>query len=226
MLVKKDGVKEKPLMMEKTLATIRRGAMLALGTLLATAPAMGQLVVNEIDYDQSGTDSAEFIEIKNISGGAVNLDPFALELVNGNDDAVYLTIDLPNVNLPAGQYYVVCGDAAIVENCDLDTTPEQNLVQNGAPDALAIVQGASIIDAVSYEGDVAPPYIEGSGVGLEDDPNVTNAGISRFPVSEPEQRRSVVPLFDARRDEQRRHDELRGGGWAPRDLGDPGERSR
>jgi len=168
-------------MMEKTLATIRRGAMLALGTLLATAPAMGQLVVNEIDYDQSGTDSAEFIEIKNISGGAVNLDPFALELVNGNDDAVYLTIDLPNVNLPAGQYYVVCGDAAIVENCDLDTTPEQNLVQNGAPDALAIVQGASIIDAVSYEGDVAPPYIEGSGVGLEDDPNVTNAGISRFP---------------------------------------------
>jgi hypothetical protein len=41
------------------------------------------LVINEIDYDQPSTDTAEFIEIKNISGSSVNLDSYHLDLVNG-----------------------------------------------------------------------------------------------------------------------------------------------
>ena len=49
--------------------------------------AVGQemaLVINEIDYDQPGTDSAEFVEIYNAGGNAVSLDGLTLEFVNGN----------------------------------------------------------------------------------------------------------------------------------------------
>jgi len=142
-----------------------------------------ELVLNEMDYDQSGTDMAEFIEIKNIGSTTVNLDPFAVELVNGSGGGAVIddTIDLPDVDLGAGEYFVICANAATTINCDLDVAPDQNLIQNGAPDAVALVQGSTIIDAVSYEGDTGAPYTEGSGSGLEDDSGINFSGISRFP---------------------------------------------
>ena len=42
-------------------------------TASAVAPT---LVINEIDYDQPGTDNAEFIELKNASPGLINLDNY------------------------------------------------------------------------------------------------------------------------------------------------------
>ncbi len=87
------------------------------------------------------------------------------------------------MTLAAGEYFVVCGDAANVDNCDLDVTPDSNLVQNGAPDAVGLRHNGDLVDAVSYEGDTGAPYTEGSGAGLED-PGTTgsdNLGISRFP---------------------------------------------
>lgn len=134
-------------------------------------PPTPQLVINEIDYDQPGTDTAEFIEIKNNSPFAVSLDGWVLELVNGNAGGavIYQTITLPAVDLAAGAYFVVCGDAANVPNCDLDVTPDSNLIQNGAPDAVGLRFNGNLMDAVSYEGNTGAPYTEGSGVGLEDD---------------------------------------------------------
>ncbi|MDJ1179647.1 Ig-like domain-containing protein, partial [Roseofilum sp. BLCC_M91] len=141
------------------------------------------LVINEIDYDQPGTDTAEFIELKNIGSSPINLDPFDVLIINGTGGGATTaqTIDLPNVNLAAGDYYVISANAANVPNTDLDVTPDTNLIQNGAPDAVALVQGATVIDTVSYEGDTGAPYTEGTGVGLEDDPSVANHGISRVP---------------------------------------------
>ena len=141
--------------------------------------ASAQLVINEIDYDQPSTDTAEFIEIKNISAAPVDLDPFTLELVNGSGGgaSVYNTIDLPLVSLAPGDYFVVCGDPANVANCDLDASPDSNLVQNGGPDAVALMLGASLIDTVSYEGDTAAPFTEGSGAGLVD-PSAAGMGLS------------------------------------------------
>ncbi len=140
----------------------------------------GELVINEIDYDQDGTDAAEFVELKNVGAGPVDLTGFALEFVNGSSVTVYDTIALPSVMLAAGDYYVVCANAATVFDCDLDDGPDTNFIQNGAPDAVALMFGGSIVDTVSYEGDVAG-FVEGSGSGLEDDSNDDNSGISRFP---------------------------------------------
>ena len=53
--------------------------------LLATGrSAVGQLVINEVDYDQPSTDTAEFIELQNVGADAVELSDFTLELINGS----------------------------------------------------------------------------------------------------------------------------------------------
>ena len=56
--------------------------------LVMAAPASAQstsLVVNEVDYDQASTDTAEFLEIKNVASTAINLDPYQLRFVNGGN---------------------------------------------------------------------------------------------------------------------------------------------
>ena len=138
----------------------------------------GDLVVNEVDYDQPSSDSAEFVEIKNTTGSPIDLTGLDLVLVNGADALPYNTIALAGT-LAAGDYFVVCGDAASVANCDLDSSPDTNFIQNGAPDAVAIEFGGTIIDTVSYEGNVGAPYTEGSGTGLDDNSGDGVAGISR-----------------------------------------------
>ena len=89
----------------------------SLALLAFAAPAgaaSSTLVVNEIDYDQPGTDTAEFVELRNVAATAVDLDAYTLQLVNGSTGATYLTFDLPAVALAPGEHYVVCANAATV----------------------------------------------------------------------------------------------------------------
>jgi len=160
------------------------GSMAALILLLSATLVMAQIVINEIDYDQDGTDAAEFLELKNVSANTVDLDGWVVELVNGSGGGavVYLSIALPAYSLAAGDYYVICANTANTIHCDLDVTPDTNLIQNGAPDGVGLRDPNNIlIDAVSYEGDTGAPYTEGSGVGLVDDPAIAYSGISRYP---------------------------------------------
>ena len=149
------------------------------GQTFSGGPALPALVINEIDYDQPGTDTTEFVEIKNNGSAPASLAGWTLQLVNGSNNTVYGSFDLTGFMLGAGDYFVVCANAATVANCDLDVTPDTNLVQNGAPDAVALLFEGTVIDAVSYEGDV-PDFVEGSGAGLEDSPAGTGS-ISRCP---------------------------------------------
>jgi hypothetical protein len=134
------------------------------------------LVINEVDYDQpevGGT--AEFIEIKNKESVAVNLLDYYIELVDGESTAVYQTLPLPDFSLNPDDYFVLC--FAALANCDLEVSGS---IQDGAPDAVALGYGTVLVDVVSYEGDTALPYREGSGVGLEDN-GLGRIGISRYP---------------------------------------------
>ncbi len=94
-----------------------------------TPQPAGALVINEIDYDQPGTDAAEFIELYNNDTVAINLDPYTIVGINGvnGGSANYRTIELPPVTLAPGDYYVVCSNAATVPNCDLDADPNIRL---------------------------------------------------------------------------------------------------
>jgi predicted extracellular nuclease len=168
-------------------AAIALAVLMALLVILLAAPAASavstSLVINEIDYDQPSTDAAEFVEIKNVSAGPITLTGWTLELIQGTGGgaSVYRSFSLSGV-LAAGDYFVVCGNDATVANCDLDVSPDTNLIQNGAPDAVALRDPASaLIDTVSYEGDTGAPYTEGSGSGLFDSSSLDDVGISRLP---------------------------------------------
>ena len=140
------------------------------------------IVINEIDYDQPGADDAEFVELKNIGDSTVNLDNYELELVNGSGGgaSVYQTLDLPDFNLAAGDYYVVCLTGSSVPNCDLEAI---NNIQNGGPDAVGLRFMGDIVDAVSYEGMTGAPYTEGLADALIDNGTTgnDNKSLSRIP---------------------------------------------
>jgi len=149
------------------------------------------LVINEVDYDQPSVDSSEFIELYNSGTSPVNLGDYQVVLVNGNNNTPYDTIALPSQTLIVGGYFVICSSYGTVPLCDLAyPTPAAGFIQNGAPDAIAIqdITTGNIVDAVSYEGSVLPPYVEGNGVPVAESDTATSpaslyryTGISRFP---------------------------------------------
>ncbi len=100
-------------------AVVAAGALLAFPA--AAQAASTSLVINEIDYDQPGADTAEFLEIKNVSGAAIDLDPYIVELVNGNGGARLPDGQLPAASLAAGDHYLICATVATTAGCDLRT---------------------------------------------------------------------------------------------------------
>jgi len=161
------------------------------------------VVINEIDYDQLGFDTAEFVELFNTTTAAVDLTGWSLRLVNGSSvttsSHVFLTINLPNVTLAGGGYYSICGNSgSTLTGCDFQfdnpSFPQAfagtNLLQN-ANDAIALIDNAgAIVDTVSYEGDTFG-YTEGSGIGLSDDNTVNGYGLSRCAIGVDTNRNNV-----------------------------------
>ena len=105
------------------------------------------IIINEVDADQDSTDTAEFVELYSGSGN-VDLTGMVLVFYNGSDDASYEAFDLDGQSTDANGYFVLCGDASNVANCDMDVSPNTNLVQNGA-DAIALYTG----DATDFPND-------------------------------------------------------------------------
>ena len=107
-----------------------------------------ELVINEVDYDQVGTDGNGFVEIHNTGAAAADLADVDLVAVNGGDNAEYDRAALTGT-LAAGGYLAVAIE-----------------LQNGAPDAVALLQGATLVDALSYEGAITAATIGGQTYNL------------------------------------------------------------
>ena len=124
------------------------------------------LVINEVDYDQIMTDTAEFIEIYNPSATTKSLATTVIMLVNGADSTVYATIDLSSVgSIPSQGYLVVAGSMVNVMAPAVKYDPgwTSNEIQNGPPDGIALVDtsGPMLIDALSYEGSITMAQLTG-----------------------------------------------------------------
>lgn len=124
------------------------------------APPLPPILINEIDADNPGTDSVEFIELFDGGVGNTSLDGLVLVLYNGNGDAVYDAIDLDGFATDANGFFVV--GSANVPNVDLVAFTTNGL-QNGA-DAVALYLGDAadfpdgtpvttnnLIDAIVYD---------------------------------------------------------------------------
>ena len=114
--------------------------------------------INEFHYDNSGTDAGEFIEVAGVAG--TDLSTYQLLLYNGSNGLVYNTMQLSGV--------------IDNESCNrgaLSFTYPVNGIQNG-PDAIALVQGVTVIEFLSYEGSFTAN--DGPAMGLLS----TNVGVS------------------------------------------------
>ena len=122
------------------------------------------IVINEVDYDNVGTDTSEYLELYNPSTTSTSLAGLQIVLVNGATNATYQTIDLAPIGaLAAGGYLVIGGANVSVPSgaTKLDPLWTQDQLQNGAPDGLALVDGVTktVVDAISYEGSITAAVI-------------------------------------------------------------------
>ncbi len=128
------------------------------------------LVINEVDYNQAGTDTASFVEIYNGTGAPVDLTNLAVVLVNGSStqhvEYQRYALSDAGASLAAGQYLVI-GNASVVSalpggalSIDVGTS---NFIQNGDPDGLAIIDTSTqtLVDAFCYGGPMTAETING-----------------------------------------------------------------
>jgi len=110
----------------------------------APPPTVTDLHINEIHYDNVGVDAGEAIEIEGPAG--TDLTAYTLALYNGSNGTVY------NEQILTGALPTSCGPRGV-----LVVNYPQDGIQNGSPDAIALVDAfGTVLDFVSYEGVVAP----------------------------------------------------------------------
>ena len=150
---------------------------------IITTTTNAAIVINEIDYDQPGSDIAEFVELFNPGSASVLLDGYSLELINGSSGDVYRSLDLSGSTIAANSYLVLCGDTTAVRNCSIDIA-SRSWIQNGGQsgDAIALLFGGALIDSIVYEasGHFPGNYSEGSGL-TNADSNSILMSIGRLP---------------------------------------------
>ena len=152
------------------MSPIRSGLAAAL-LLLLPAAAQADVFINEIHYDNAGTDVNEALEV--VATGGEDLTQYRIVRYNGNGGGVYGT-DV----LSAGTA-VTCGAPVriAVINYPLDA------LQNGSPDGMALVgPNDTVIQFLSYEGTMTAADGPAAGMTSTDigvsEPNTTPVGTS------------------------------------------------
>ena len=156
---------------------------------VATTSASAAIVINEVDYDNIGTDNAEFIELFNPDATPQSLSGFTLVLYNGaipTAPVVYASGGVVALtgSIPAGGYYVigVGGNQALPFAADA--------IQNGTVDGFGIyssgtfaagnaVTSANLVTGIVYEGQGSFPAAFELSV-FDDSPSVTGS-LQRVP---------------------------------------------
>jgi hypothetical protein len=175
-----------------TLAAIL-GESIASTSLTIVPLDTSHLVINEIDYDNPGTDTAEFVEIFNPSTNTLSLANLALVFVNGANNTEYRRVNLSG-NLPAQGYLVVANPGVTVAPgaTVINFASASDNIQNGAPDAVLLFDTANhqVVDALSYEGPITAAVLTGEtgvfnlveGTAFTTaDSNTANTSLSRLP---------------------------------------------
>lgn len=130
-----------------------------------TVTSASHLVINEVDYDQLGTDAKSFIELYNPTGAAISLTNLAVVAVNGGNNSEYARFPLSSAgaSIPAGGYLVIRNSTVTVPSGVLFINVSGDFLQNGSPDGLALVDTSTgqLIDALSYEGSMTMVTITG-----------------------------------------------------------------
>ena len=98
------------------------------------------VMLNEIHYDNAGSDVGEFIEVAVDATTLVNLADYTVSLYNGSNGTVYNSETLDN--------FVVGNNDGTYQYL----TWQVSGIQNGAPDGFALSNGLTLCEFLSYEG--------------------------------------------------------------------------
>ena len=113
-----------------------RGVQSAPAMLTVNPVAPPNVVINEVDSDQAGTDTGEFVELYDGGTGNTSLTGLVVVFYNGSDDKSYAAFDLDGRSTNANGYFTL-GNAAVP---GVDRVFADGLMQNGA-DAVALYVG-------------------------------------------------------------------------------------
>ena len=142
------------------------------------------IVITEISYNppESGTDSTEYIELYNNGLTTVNLAGWSF-----GQGVVYT---FPNVNLPAGGYFVVAVDSVAMLNRFGFTTNQWTSggLSNSGEDILLLNSNGDTIDYVDFDDNlpwpVGPPDPDGDGPSIVlCDPTLDNNDPANWSIS-------------------------------------------
>ncbi|HEY3280455.1 MAG TPA: DNA/RNA non-specific endonuclease [Gemmatimonadales bacterium] len=100
-------------------------------------PPSGDVNIVEIHYDNGGADVGETVEVEGPAG--LDLAGWSIVLYNGNGGVTYGTLALSET---------------LTDQCDgrgVTSVPALG-IQNGSPDGLALVNGTTVVEFLSYEG--------------------------------------------------------------------------
>lgn len=133
---------------------------------LVLGGAPPSIVINELDYDNTGVDEFEYVEIYNPNSTTMSLAGLYLVFVNGATSAEYDAVYLGYAgSLAPGAYLMIAGAGvdvpASVQKIDPGWTTDA--IENGSPDAAAIIDDVTltVLDSVSYEGSITAASIIG-----------------------------------------------------------------
>lgn len=116
--------------------------LLVSSMLAATSLATAQVRISEIHYDNVGTDTGEAVEVSAPAG--TDLTGWSIVLYNGANGQSYDTDAL------SGVVAASCGERGVVV-----LNYGANGIQNGSPDAIALVNNGTLVEFLSYEGTFA-----------------------------------------------------------------------
>ncbi len=157
-----DGMMAPSVVLTATLNT-----SMASSTVTITDTTTDHLVINELDYNQAGTDAASYIELYNGTGAAVDLTELAVVLINGatgQPEYARFALASAGTSLPHDRYLVIAnaGVLAPLGPDVLKITATGDFIQNG-PDGVALINTATttLVDALSYGGTVSMANIQG-----------------------------------------------------------------
>jgi endonuclease I len=129
--------------------------LLCFSIALTPLAASAEVFINEIHYDNSGSDTGERIEV--VATAGETLSSYRLYLYNGSTPsaATYYDNDL----VPAGSM-VSCGGSVRIATLSYAA----NGIQNGANDGIALVNGSGqVVQFLSYEGAITASNGPASG---------------------------------------------------------------
>jgi hypothetical protein len=112
--------------------------------------------ISEIDYDQPGADTAEFVELMNVGPHPAPLTGLTLELINGDNGLVYRKVKLDSLGElePSELAVIAMSSVSVPEDTPFISLGSSAVIQNG-PDAARIVDAdGEVIDAIAYGGAV------------------------------------------------------------------------